>query len=150
MGRHAPVPILGTTASLSRRCTMIAAADDYPLVDLLWTFVLFFALLVYFWLIITVFADLFRRHDLSGWAKTGWAAFVLVLPLIGSLTYLITQGRAIADRDGRQASQAKQQTDDYIRSVAAPGYHGVDEIARAKELLDRGAIPQEEFEQLKR
>ncbi len=73
-----------------------------------------------------------------------------MLPLIGSLTYLITQGRAMADRDLRRTHQARQQTDDYIRSVAAPGFHGVDEIARGKELLDRGAITQEEFEQLKR
>jgi len=78
---------------------VITAADDYPLADLMWTFVLFFALLVYFWLIITVFGDLFRRHDASGWAKTGWVLFVLVLPLVGSLTYLITQGRAMARRD---------------------------------------------------
>ena len=129
---------------------MIGAADDYPLLDLLWTFVLFFALLVSVWLIITVFGDLFRRHELSGWAKAGWTVFVIVLPLIGSFTYLITQGRAMADRDVRRVQQAQQRTDDYIRSVAAPGFHGVDEIARAKELLDRGSISQEEFDQLKR
>jgi hypothetical protein len=129
---------------------MITAADGYPLANLMWTFLYFFALLIYFWLVITVFADVFRRQDLSGWAKTAWVVFVLVLPLIGSLTYLITQGRSIADRDVRQVDQAKQQTDDYIRSVAAPGYHGVDEIARGKELLDEGAISQEEFDQLKR
>jgi hypothetical protein len=129
---------------------MIGAADDYPLLDLLWTFVLFFALLISFWLIITVFGDLFRRHELSGWAKAGWTVFIIVLPLIGSLTYLITQGRAMADRDVRRVQQAQQRTDDYIRSVAAPGFHGVDEIARAKELLDRGSMSQEEFDQLKR
>ena len=129
---------------------MITAADDYPLVDLLWTFVLFFALMIFFWLIITVFGDLFRRHDVSGWVKTGWVVFVIVLPLIGSLTYLITQGRAMADRNARQFHEARQQTDDYIRSVAAPGFRGVDEIARGKKLLDEGAISQEEFEQLKR
>ena len=129
---------------------MIGAADDYPLLDLLWTFVLFFALLVSVWLIITVFGDLFRRHELSGWAKAGWTVFIIVLPLIGSLTYLITQGRAMADRDVRRVQQAQQQADDYIRSVAAPGFRGVDEIARAKELLDRGSISQEEFDQLKR
>ena len=129
---------------------MITAADGYPLVDLLWTFVLFFALMTYFWLLIMVFGDLFRRHDLSGWGKTGWIVVVVVLPLIGSLTYLVTQGHAIADRDLRQARQAQQQADDHIRSVAAPGFRGVDEIARAKELLDRGAISQEEFEQVKR
>jgi hypothetical protein len=129
---------------------MITAADDYPLVDLLWTFVLFFALLTYFWLLITALGDLFRRRDVSGWGKAAWTVFVIVLPLIGSLTYLITQGRAMADRDVQQAAAVKQRTDEHIRSVAAPDYRGVDEIARGKELLDRGAITQEEFEQLKR
>lgn len=129
---------------------MTLAADDYPLLDLLWTFVLFFALLMYFWLLITVFSDLFRRHDVSGWGKTGWTVFLLAVPMIGCLTYLITQGRSMADRTVAQVQRAQQQTDDYIRSVAAPGFRGVDEIARAKELLDKGAISQEEFDQLKR
>jgi type VI protein secretion system component VasK len=129
---------------------MITAVEDYPLVDLLWTFVLFFAFLAYFWLAVMVFGDLFRRQDVSGWGKSAWIVFVLVVPLIGSLTYLISQGRSMADRDVRQAHQARRRTDDYIRSVAAPGFRGVDEIARAKELLDAGAISQEEFEQLKR
>jgi hypothetical protein len=129
---------------------MITAADDYPLADLMWTFVLFFVLIIYFWLVIVALDDLFRRHDLSGWGKTGWLAVVLVLPLIGSVTYLITQGRAMADRDVQQARRAKQETDDYIASVASPGSRTVDEIVRAKDLLDRGAISQDEFEQLKR
>jgi Phospholipase_D-nuclease N-terminal/Short C-terminal domain len=129
---------------------MIAAADDYPLVDLLWTFVLFFVLMIYFWLLITALGDLFRRRDVSGWGKAAWTVFVIFLPLIGSLTYLITQGRAMADRDVQQAAAVKQRTDEHIRSVATPDYRGVDEIARGKELLDRGVISQEEFEQLKR
>jgi len=129
---------------------MFSAADGYPLLDLFWTFVWFFALMIYFWLIITVFADLFRRRDLSGWAKAGWVVFVLVLPLLGTLCYLISQGRSMADRDTRQAREVKQQTDEYIRSVVSPSYKGVEEIARGKELLDQGAISPEEFEQLKR
>ena len=129
---------------------MISAADGYPLLDLFWTFVWFFALMIYFWLIITVFTDLFRRRDLSGWAKAGWVVFVLVLPLLGTLCYLISQGRSMADRDTRQARGVKQQTDEYIRSVVSPSYKGVEEIAHGKELLDQGAISPEEFEQLKR
>jgi hypothetical protein len=129
---------------------MISAADGYPLLDLFWTFVWFFALMIYFWLIITVFADLFRRRDVSGWAKAGWVVFVLVLPLLGTLCYLVSQGRAMADRDTRQAREVKQQTDQYIRSVVSPSYKGVEEIARGKELLDQGTISPEEFEQLKR
>src|SRR5947209_6975305 len=99
-GRWSPHPVRDDTPS--RRWTMITAADDYPLVGLLWTFVVFFGLMIYFWLIITVFADLFRRHDVSGWGKAGWIVFVLVIPLIGALAYLITQGRHMADRDIRQ------------------------------------------------
>ena len=127
---------------------MVTAADDLPLLDLLWTFVLFFSLMIYFWLLITVFADLFRRHELSGWAKTGWIAFVFVLPLIGSLTYLVSQGREMsermADRDARRGRFGPEVT------VPSQRSRPVEDISRAKELLDRGAISQEEFEQLKR
>ena len=129
---------------------MTLAAGSYPLLDLVWTFVVFFGLIVYFWVLITVFADLFRRRDVSGWGKAGWTVFVFVLPLVGALVYLISQGHNMAERGTREADRAKQDTDQYIRSVAAPGYRGVDEIARGKELLDRGAISQEEFDQMKR
>jgi len=128
----------------------LLAASSYPLLDLIWTFVIFFGLIVYFWLLITAFADLFRRHDISGWAKTGWTVFILFVPLIGALTYLISQGRGMAERNARDVDQAKKETDAYIRTVAAPGYRGVDDIARGKELLDRGAISQAEFDELKR
>jgi Short C-terminal domain/Phospholipase_D-nuclease N-terminal len=129
---------------------MTLAASDYPLLDLFWTFLLFFGLIVYFWVLITVFADVFRRDDIGGWAKTGWVVFVFVLPMIGALVYLISQGHNMADREARNARQAKEETDAYIRSVVAPEHAGVDEIARGKELLDRGAISQEEFDELKR
>jgi Short C-terminal domain/Phospholipase_D-nuclease N-terminal len=129
---------------------MIVAADDYPLLDLLWTVVLFFGLLVYFWLVITAFGHLFRRHDKSGWAKAGWSAFIIALPLIGALTYLIDSGQDMAEDDALRASELRRQTEDYIRSVTPAAHPGIEEIARAKELLDRGAISPEEFEQLKR
>jgi hypothetical protein len=128
----------------------LLAESSYPLLNLFWTFFVFFGLVVYFWLLITVFADLFRRHDISGWGKAGWTVLVFVVPLIGALAYLIANGREMAERTGREVQQAQQETDSYIRSVAAPGYQGVEEISRGKELLDRGAISQEEFDQLKR
>jgi hypothetical protein len=128
----------------------VTLAADYPLADLAWTFVYFFSLLIYFWLLITVFADLFRRRDISGWGKAGWSVFVIVLPLIGSFTYLISQGRHMSERDARMASSVKADTDQYIRSVATPGYKGLDEVVRAKKLLDEGAITEDEFQQLKK
>jgi hypothetical protein len=138
---------------------------NYPLLDLFWSFLWFFALVLWFWLLFRVFGDLFRRDDVSGWGKAGWSVFVIFLPFIGVFTYLIAQGRAMADRDAHQAQAVKQQTDEYIRSVAAGNGHtanghagngyagngrsGVDEIARAKQLLDSGTITPDEFAQLK-
>jgi hypothetical protein len=126
------------------------AAGPYPLADLMWTFAIFFGLVVWCWLLITVFTDLFRRHDLSGWGKAAWTVLVLVLPLIGALAYLIGQGRAMVERGARDAGRAQRDADERIRSAAAPGYRGVTEIARGKELLDRGAISPQEFDELKR
>jgi hypothetical protein len=128
---------------------MSLAVDD-PLADLFWTFLITFGLIVYFWLLITVFADLFRRHDVSGWGKAAWSVFVLVLPLIGALVYLISQGRSMGERSVQESQRATQKNEQYIHSVVAPGYRGVDEIARGKELLDRGALTEDEFDQLKR
>jgi ABC-type multidrug transport system fused ATPase/permease subunit len=126
-------------------------AADYPLLNLFWTFVWFFGLMLYFWLLITVFADLFRRKDIGAGLKTLWVVFLIVLPLIGSFTYLITQGRHMAEREMERRATMQQQTDEYIRSVASTGSsRAVDEIARGKQLLDNGAISEDEFQELKR
>jgi hypothetical protein len=135
---------------------MIVAAEDYPLLDLMWTFLVFFAFVAWFMLLFRVFGDLFRRDDIGGWGKTGWTLFVIFLPFLGVFAYLIAEGRKMADRDQHQARVMKQQTDDYIRAVAAGdgrtanGHSSVDDIARGKQLLDSGAITEEEFAQIKR
>lgn len=130
---------------------MILAASSYPFLDLLWTMFLFFGLICFFWLLMLVFGDLFRRDDIGGWGKTGWTVFVIVLPLIGCFTYLIAQGRGMSERRAREAQAAQQQMDQYIRSVATgKSATSVDDIARAKQLLDNGAISQDEYESLKR
>jgi hypothetical protein len=121
-------------------------ADDYPLLDVIWTMLVFFAWVIWFWLLITVFADLFRRHDVSGWAKAAWTLFVIVLPFLGVLVYLGTQGKGMAQRHAQSARAQQAQFDDYVRDVAG-GPTG--EIAKAKELLDSGAISQAEFDQIK-
>jgi len=125
-------------------------ASGYPLADLLWTFVLFFGLMIFFGLLFTVFGDLFRRNDLGGWAKTAWTIFVVVLPMIGVLTYLISQGRSMSARHVRDVERLKNESDEYIRSVAGHDSAGLDEIVRGKQLLDNGAISQDEFEEIKR
>jgi hypothetical protein len=132
----------------------LAANGSYPILNVFWTMLLFFGLIVFFWLLITIFGDLFRRDDIGGWAKTLWTIFVIVVPVIGCLVYLISQGHGMAERGAREAKAQQTQMDDYIRSVAASngsqGSNGVDEIARAKQLLDNGAISEDEFEALKK
>ena len=123
-------------------------AANYPFLDVLWTMFIFFAWVIWFWLLITVFGDLFRRHDISGWGKAGWTVFVIVLPYLGVFVYLIGQSKGMAERNQKQAQAAQSQFDDYVKTVAAEsGPAG--EIEKAKQLLDSGAISQAEFESLK-
>jgi hypothetical protein len=125
----------------------VVLAADYPLLDVFWTMLFFFLWVIWFWLLITVFTDIFRRHDLSGWAKAAWMIFVIVLPYLGVFVYLITQSRHMAERNVRDVQAAQSQLDDRIRSVAGGG--AAAEIEKAKQLLDSGAITQAEYEAIK-
>jgi hypothetical protein len=125
---------------------MVAA--DYPFLDVVWTMFIFFAWVIWIWLLITVLVDVFRRHDLSGWGKAGWTVFMIFLPLLGVLIYLISQGKGMAERSAKEQQTYQAQAEDYIKSVAAKA-DPADQIARGKELLDSGAISTAEFEALK-
>ena len=125
---------------------MIAA--DYPFLDVVWTMFIFFAWIIWFWLLITIFADIFRRHDIGGGAKALWCIFVIILPFLGVFIYMIAESKGMAERQSQAAQSAKRETDEYIKTVA----HEVDpagQIAQAKQLLDSGAINQQEFDALK-
>lgn len=123
-------------------------AASYPFLDVVWTMFIFFAWVIWIWFLITILADVFRRHDLSGWGKAGWTIFLIFLPFLGALIYLITQGKSMAERNVEQAQAAQVQTDEYIRSVAARD-DPAEQIKRGKELLDSGAITSDEFASLK-
>jgi len=123
-------------------------ATDYPLADIIWTMVVFFAWVMWIYLLIVVFADLFGRHDVSGWGKAGWTVFVLLLPFIGVLCYVGFDGKGMAERKANQMAQSQAQFDTYVRDVAGSG-GAASEIANAKQLLDSGAITQIEFDDLK-
>jgi len=127
----------------------VPIAADYPFLDVVGTMLVFFAWVIWFWLLITVFSDLFRRHDVSGWGKAAWTLFVVVIPFVGVLIYLIAQGSQMAERRARDADAGKAAFDDYVRGVGGSG-GPADEIAKAKQLLDSGAIDAQEFEQMKR
>jgi Short C-terminal domain/Phospholipase_D-nuclease N-terminal len=119
----------------------------YDLGDLLWSFFVFFAWIIFFWLLFIVFGDLFRRHDIGGWGKAGWTVFVILLPYLGVLVYLIANGKGMGERSQADVQAAQAQTDAYIKNVA--GTDPAETIAKAKQLLDSGTITQAEFDQLK-
>jgi hypothetical protein len=133
---------------------MVLAAD-YPLLNAFWTMMIFFLWVLWFWLLITVFIDLFRRDDVSGWAKAGWAILLIVLPYIGVFVYLIVYGRSMAERRSREVQVAQAQLDDHIRTVAAGGGGGgngsgpASEIEKANRLLSTGVITQAEYDAIK-
>ncbi|MGH2926165.1 MAG: SHOCT domain-containing protein [Solirubrobacterales bacterium] len=121
-------------------------ATDYPFLNILWTMIIFFAWVIFIWVAITVLIDVFRRHDVGGWTKAGWVILVIVIPFLGVLLYLIVNHEGMAKRNVKQAETQKAQFDQYVRDTAG-GSAG--EIAKAKELLDSGAINQAEFDQIK-
>ena len=120
----------------------------YTFGQLMWTMFVFFAWVLFFWLLFVVFGDLFRRDDISGWGKAGWTIFVIVLPFLGIFVYLIAEEKGMGERSMQRAQQEQAQMDTYVRSVASTG-GSAEQIAKAKELLDSGAISQAEFDQLK-
>jgi hypothetical protein len=125
---------------------MVIAAD-YPFLDVLWTILIFFAWVVYIWMMVVILTDVFRRQDIGGWAKAGWVVFMILLPFIGVLTYLITQQDGMAARQQKDVKDTQAAVDEHIRSVAGGP---ATEIANAKRLLDAGTIDQTEFDQIKR
>jgi Short C-terminal domain/Phospholipase_D-nuclease N-terminal len=119
---------------------------DYPFLDILWTMFIFFLFIIWIWILITVFADIFRRKDIGGGTKALWIVFVILLPYLGVLVYLIANHDGMADRNIKQVQAQQAAADDYIRSVAGGT---AAEIERAKGLLDSGAITQAEFDAIK-
>ncbi len=125
---------------------MIAA--DYPFLDIVWTMLIFFAWVIWFWLLITVFTDIFRRRDTSGAGKVLWMIFVILLPYLGVFIYLIANHDGMTERNIEQMRAKQAQMDDYVKSVAGSGGAAA-EIEKAKGLLDSGAITQSEFDAIK-
>jgi hypothetical protein len=126
---------------------MVLAAD-YPFLNIFWTMLIFFAWVIWIWMVVAVLADVFRRRDISGWAKAAWTVFVIVLPFIGVLSYLITNSAQMAERSEGGSRAVRSERDDSVRNVAAPGGAAA-EIERAKTLLDSRTIDQAEFDALK-
>jgi hypothetical protein len=130
---------------------LAATTSGYPLFELFWTMFIFFAFVLWIWLLIVVIGDLFRRSDIGGWGKAAWTLFLIVLPYLAVLAYLIVEGRAMGERRRTEAADSRAQFESDVRTIAADGRRGpADEIATAKRLLDHGDITRDEYEVLKR
>ena len=121
---------------------------DFTFASFLWDVLVIFAFVIWFWLLIVVFGDIFRRKDISGWGKAGWTILVIIAPYLGVFIYLIAEHDGMAERNTQQLQAQQAVTDQYIRSVSGSG-GPASEIETAKNLLDSGAITQAEFDSIK-
>jgi hypothetical protein len=128
--------------------TMGLLATSYPLLDVFLTMLWFFLFFIWIWLLITVFVDLFRSRDISGWGKALWAIFIIILPLLGVLFYLIFRGGSMHERAVQQAQQQEQAFRSYVQEAAQPT-STADELTKLADLRDRGVITNEEFDSQK-
>lgn len=128
---------------------------DFSLADLIISMMWFFLLFIWIWLLISVFADLFRSEDLSGGAKALWVIFVILFPYLGVFVYLIARGGKMHERALRQAQRSEAEFRQYVQSVAGAGGAGggggsvAEELHRLADLRDRGVVSDEEFQRLK-
>jgi hypothetical protein len=122
---------------------------QYPFLSVMWTLLVIFGWVIWFWLLIVIFGDLFRRHDIGGWAKAAWTIFVIVLPFIGVLVYMVSQSSGMAERQMAQTQASQAQFDQYVKSVASD-QSTTGQIEKAKSLLDSGSITKDEYEEIKR
>jgi hypothetical protein len=123
-------------------------ATSYPFLEVFWTMLIFFAFVVWIWILFTVLADLFRRHDTSGFSKVLWIIFIIVLPYLGVFVYLVVEHKGMTERAVKQQRDVQSQFDQYVQSVAAQA-DPTEQIAKAKQMLDNGTITQTEFDQIK-
>jgi Short C-terminal domain/Phospholipase_D-nuclease N-terminal len=126
----------------------LASSYSYPLLGAFWTILEIFLWVLWIWVLIYVFADIFRSRDLSGGAKAGWFIFVLFIPLIGVLVYLIARGDSMHERAAQDARQEDREVRNYIQDAAgAPST--ADQLTKLADLRDRGVITADEFEREK-
>ena len=128
---------------------MMVFGSSYPFLNILWTTLIFFAWVIFIWIAITVLIDVFRRKDISGWAKAAWTIFIVILPWIGVLVYLIAEHDGMAERRSRDVADSQAQFDDAVRRAAGTSGGAAAEIEKAKQLLDNGTITQAEFDSIK-
>jgi hypothetical protein len=121
-------------------------AYDYPLLGIFWTMLWFFLFFIWIWILITIFADIFRSHDIGGFAKALWVIFVVILPFLGVLIYLIARGKGMQERAVQRATRQEEEFRGYVQDAAGSGSGSADQLAKLADLKDRGVLTDAEFE----
>ena len=124
----------------------VLAATSYPLLDVFWTMLELFLWIIWFFLLFRIIGDIFRSDDLSGWGKAAWMIFVIIVPFLGVLVYVIVRGHGMTRRDIQAARAADEQMRSYIQSAAGPSTNTADQLHQLADLRDRGVLTAEEFE----
>ena len=127
---------------------LASSSYSYPILGVFWTILMIFLWVIWFWILITIIIDIFRSHDLSGWVKALWFVFILFLPLIGVLVYLIARGGKMHEHQVREAQLQEKQLRSYVQE-AAGSQSSADQLAKLADLRDRGVITAEEFDREK-
>jgi ABC-type multidrug transport system fused ATPase/permease subunit len=126
---------------------MLAASYQYPILDFFLTMLYFFLFVIWIWLLITVFIDIFRSHDMGGWAKALWVIFIIVLPFLGVFVYLIARGGKMHERAARDAAQQQKAFDEYVRQAAGTsGNTTADQLSKLADLKSQGVLSDAEFD----
>jgi hypothetical protein len=126
---------------------MLAATYQYPILDFFLTMLYFFLFIIWIWLLITVFIDIFRSHDISGWVKALWVIFVIVLPFLGVFVYLIARGGKMHERAANDAAQQQKAFDDYVKQTAgSSGDTTADQLSKLADLKSQGVLTDAEFD----
>ncbi len=126
---------------------MLAATYQYPILDFFLTMLYFFLFVIWIWLLITVFVDIFRSHDMGGWAKALWVIFIIILPFLGVFVYLIARGGKMHERAAQQAAQQQKAFDQYVRQTAGTsGDTTADQLAKLADLKSQGVLSDAEFD----
>ncbi len=121
-------------------------AYTYPILSIFWTMLEFFFFVLWIWLLIYIFMDIFRSHDMGGFAKALWVLFVIILPFLGVLVYLIARGGSMHERAEKQAQQQQKAFDDYVKQAAGSSGGSADELAKLADLKSKGVLTDAEFE----
>ena len=122
-------------------------ASSYPVLDAFLTMLYFFLFIIWIWLLIMVFMDVFRSHDMGGWAKALWVIFIIILPFLGVFVYLIARGGKMHERAAEQAAQQQKAFDQYVKQAAGtPGESSADQLHKLADLKSQGVLTDAEFE----